>query len=250
MPETSIKKKFILPRIFINSLISLVVSLIVVGSFWFLTGGYKAKTIAVQGNSSSFVVNEISTYSLSIEESDPDKQEAVKKISEKSADVVKIIKDFGIEDKDVQTTNLNIYQKQNPVYRDGVTDYELGDWVASYTINATLRDLTQSADFTSLLATIESASMWGPNLTIDTTAVDEESLLSSAMDDAHSKAQAIASKLGRKLGKVVQISEGSVPNSVYNGVYRLEGMGGGGGIGIEPGATQTYKSVVVVYELR
>lgn len=249
MPETSIKKKFILPRIFINLLISLVVSLIVVGAFWFLTGGYKAKTIAVQGNSSSFVVNEISTYSLSIEESDPDKQEAVKKISEKSADVVKIIKDFGIEDKDVQTTNLNIYQKQNPVYRDGVTDYELGDWVASYTINATLRDLEKSPDFTALLASVESASMWGPNLTIDNSTVDEESLLSSAIDDAKAKAESIASKLGRKLGKVIQISEGAVPTSSYNGVYRLEGMGGGG-IGIEPGATQTYKSVVVVYELR
>ena len=161
-----------------------------------------------------------------------------------------MIKDFGIPEEDIETTSLNIYQRQDSVYRGGVTTYELGDWFASYTINAKLRDLTRSDDLTALLATVEKASMWGPNLTIDDKMIDEEALLNAAIEDARNKASAIAVGMGRKLGRAVQINEGSA-QYMYGGVkYEALGSGGGGGIPVEPGSTSTYKNVTVVFELR
>ncbi|KKS31556.1 hypothetical protein A2380_00740 [candidate division WWE3 bacterium RIFOXYB1_FULL_43_24] len=244
-------KKLINISLLVNIFVSIVFAALVGMGVWYLVKVSTPQTISVSGSSTSVVKNQIASYSLTIEVSDPDKAKAVEALSERAKSVVQIIKDFGIPEADVETTSLNVYQRQDSVYRGGVTTYELGDWFASYTINTKLRDLTKSDDLTALLATVEKASMWGPNLTIDDKTIDEEALLSEAIEDARSKASAIAAGVGKKLGKVVMINEGSA-QYMYGGVKYDMGMGagGGGGIPVEPGSTTTYKNVTVVFELR
>ena len=71
-----------------------------------------------------------------------------------------------------------------------------------------------------------------------------------AIDNAKEQANKIASDLGIKLGKIVNISESSPDSAVP--VYALKdaamsrGAGGGGNAAIEPGS-QTITSVVTLY---
>ncbi|AHB40215.1 TPA: DUF541 domain-containing protein [candidate division WWE3 bacterium] len=233
----------------LNIFVSILFAALVGTGVWYLLKVLTPQTISVSGSSTSQVKNQIASYSLTIEVSDADKAKAVEALTERSKNVVQMIKDFGIPEEDIETTSLNIYQRQDSVYRGGVTTYELGDWFASYTINSKLRDLARSDDLTALLATVEKASMWGPNLTIDDKMIDEEALLNAAIEDARNKASAIAVGMGRKLGKAVQINEGFV-QYMYGGIKNEAFGAGGGGIPIEPGSTSTYKNVTVIFELR
>lgn len=248
MPDNN---KLINISLLLNIFVSIIFAALVGTGVWYLFKVLTPQTISVSGSSTSQIKNQIASYSLTIEVSDKDKAKAVEALSQRAKDVVQLIKDFGIPEEDIETTSLNVYQRQDSVYRDGVTTYELGDWYASYTINTKLRDLTRSDDLTALLATVEKASMWGPNLTIDDKTIDEEALLSAAIEDARSKASAIATGIGKKLGRVVMINEGSA-QYMFGGVrYDMaSGMGGGAGIPVEPGSTSTYKNVTVVFELK
>lgn len=248
MPDNN---KLINISLLLNIFVSIIFAALVGTGVWYLFKVLTPQTISVSGSSTSQIKNQIASYSLTIEVSDKDKAKAVEALSQRAKDVVQLIKDFGIPEEDIETTSLNVYQRQDSVYRDGVTTYELGDWYASYTINTKLRDLTRSDDLTALLATVEKASMWGPNLTIDDKTIDEEALLSAAIEDARSKATAIATGIGKKLGRVVMINEGSA-QYMFGGVrYDMaSGMGGGAGIPVEPGSTSTYKNVTVVFELK
>jgi len=247
MPDNN---KLINISLLLNIFISIVFAALIGTGVWYLFKMLTPQTISVSGSSTSQVKNQIASYSLTIEVSDADKAKAVEALTERSKNVVQMIKDFGIPEEDIETTSLNIYQRQDSVYRGGVTTYELGDWFASYTVNTKLRDLSKSDDLTALLATVEKASMWGPNLTIDDEMIDEEALLNAAIEDARSKASAIASGLGKKLGRAVQINEGSA-QYIYGGVKYNEALGaGGGGIPVEPGSTSTYKNVTVIFELK
>ncbi len=247
MPDNN---KLINISLLLNIFISIVFAALIGTGVWYLFKMLTPQTISVSGSSTSQVKNQIASYSLTIEVSDADKAKAVEALTERSKNVVQMIQDFGIPEEDIETTSLNIYQRQDSVYRGGVTTYELGDWFASYTVNTKLRDLSKSDDLTALLATVEKASMWGPNLTIDDEMIDEEALLNAAIEDARSKASAIAAGLGKKLGRAVQINEGSA-QYIYGGVKYNEALGaGGGGIPVEPGSTPTYKNVTVIFELK
>ncbi|KKS76827.1 MAG: 26 kDa periplasmic immunogenic protein [candidate division WWE3 bacterium GW2011_GWA2_42_9] len=243
--------KLINVSLLVNIFVSIVFAALVGTGVWYLFKVLTPQTISVSGSSTSLVKNQIASYSLTIEVSDADKAKAVQALTDRAKSVIQMIKDFGIPEADVETTSLNVYQRQDSVYRSGVTTYELGDWYASYTINTKLRDLSKSDDLTALLATVEKASMWGPNLTIDDQTIDEEALLNAAIEDARSKATAIATGVGKKLGRVVMINEGSAQYMLGGVKYDMGmGVGGGGGIPVEPGSTSAYKNVTVMFELR
>lgn len=240
------------PKLII-SLYAVLFTLVTGFTAFFYFENNKNGTITVTGNSQTQVSNNVSSYSLNLEVTNSDKTAAVKDISDQASSIVSQLKDFGIPTQDIKTTNLNVYQKQMPIY-DGsiVRDYEKGDWVANYTVEVTLRDLSKSGDLTVLLTGFKTATMWGPSVSVDDSAIDETSLLNSAYLDAKQKAQVMAASMGKRLGKAVQISEGSL-NSGYNmPMYeKAVGMGGGGSaVPVEPGSTQASKSVVVTFELK
>lgn len=240
------------PKLIISLYVGLFALVVGFATFFYYTNT-KNGTITVTGNSQAQISNNVSSYSLNLEATNSDKAAAVKDISDQASGIVTQIKDFGIPAQDIKTTNLNVYQKQVPIY-DGsvVRDYEKGDWVANYTVEVTLRDLSKSDDLTSLLTGFKTATMWGPSVSVDNFAIDEASLLNSAYLDAKQKAQVMATSMGKRLGRAIQINEGSLNSGYYTPVYeKAMGMGGGGSaITVEPGSTQASKSVVVTFELK
>ena len=220
-------------------LLVFILGLVSLGIF-FVNNSEKDKTITVSGKSSSMQKNEIASFSVTAEANNADKQVAVKEVTDKSQEIVAAIKQFGIEDKDIQTTNLNVYQTQDPILEKGVTVYRPGNWYATYMVNITLRDLTKSTELTDLLAGFDKTSIYGPNLRIDDKNINEEALLQAAIANAKSKATAMAAKAGKRIGGVVSIIE-TTPNAnpiLYaKGAESMTGLGGGEGLPIEAGTT-------------
>lgn len=230
-------------------LIVLLVGALGCGGYWF----YKlktGKTITVNGKAEVQITNQISSYSVTVEKHDKDKSKAVEAATAGSQIVVDTAKNLGIESKDIKTQSLNVYQREDPYYEDGVTKYKPADWYASYTVDITLRDLTKSELLTAALVKIENTTMWGPNLRVDESSIDEAAILGKAIEDARKKAEKLAISSGKKLGEIVSIVEGGSYDG-YPLVKATDGMGsGGGGFAVEPGSSTVSKSVTVTFKLK
>ncbi len=68
------------------------------------------------------------------------------------------------------------------------------------------------------------------------------------MTDAKEKAEIIAKASGRKLGKVLTVTEGSAGSNLLPMYAAKEGMGGGASV--EPGTSTVSKSMTVTFELK
>jgi len=73
-------------------------------------------------------------------------------------------------------------------------------------------------------------------------------LFDEAMKNAKEKAEAVAKSSGRKLGKVLSVTEGGTSNA-YPVMYAAKDSMGGGA-SVEPGSSTVSKSVTVVFELK
>jgi hypothetical protein len=74
-------------------------------------------------------------------------------------------------------------------------------------------------------------------------------LFDEAIKDAKTKAESMAKASGRKLGKVLNVTEGASSSGVYPMYDRAMGAGGVAAP-IEPGSQTVSKTVTVVWELR
>lgn len=236
------------------NIVYIVLGITLLGALGYGIYSYKStskRTITVVGTSTGDYANQIANFYLNLEYHNKEKDKAVEELNEKSKIAVDKIREFGIDSKDIMTQNLNVYQREEPYYEDGITKYKPNEWYASYSIEITLRDLTKSTDFTEFLTSVESSSMWGPNLSIDSTKTDSDELLISAIEDAKQKAERMASSMGAKLGKVIQVEEGGAGSPMLYGVAKQDSlMMGGGGAPIEPGSTEISKTVTVTFELK
>lgn len=243
--------KFVFPKNIVRPVVITLIVCAVLGGAYFIYDNFLNKdTITVTGSATTQVVNKIASFSVTIEYNDEDKSTAVDNVSGASNDLVLKIKGLNIDEKDIQTTGLNVYRREDPVYDSGVTKYEPGNWYASYTINITLRDLDKSDDLVSVLTKAENSTMWGPNYTLDYDQLDPDLLLAEAIENARTKAEKLAASTGRKVGKVIHVTEGS---SGYNEIYAVKDMSmgaGGSGFSMEPGSSQTSRSVTVTFRLR
>ena len=232
-------------------LLVFVLGLVGLGAY-FVYSSEIGRFITVSGKSSSAVKNEIASFSVTAEANNVDKQVAVKEVSDLSSKIVTAVKEFGIEEKDIQTTNLNVYQMQDSIYENGIYINKPGNWYASYQVTITLRDITKSADLTAILTGFEKTSIWGPNLQVDNKNLDEISLLESAISDARAKADAMANKVGKRVGGVMSVVESGPYDSPVSYLKSAEasGMGGGGGFPIEAGTSEVQKYVIITYWLK
>ncbi|HOD01463.1 MAG TPA: SIMPL domain-containing protein [bacterium] len=237
------------------NIVCIVLILIAFGGLGYGIYHYKnlyKKTITVTGTAKADYANQISSYSLTIEYHDADKEKAVEELNNKVSETIDKVKQFGIDAKDIETQSLSIYQREEPYIEDGVTKYRPNDWYASYTINITLRDLSKSIELTSLLSGVENSSLWGPNLIVDEENTNDEELLSKAVENAKDKAERLAESTGAKIGKVLKIEEAADSgNVIYPLTKTYVGVGGGAeGSPIEPGFSTMSKSVIVTFELK
>jgi len=229
-------------------LVGLVIAIVLLGGYLVYKNMLSKDTITVTGKSTHEITNQIASFSITVEVHDEDRAKAVAEAEKRANEIVADIKGFEIPDKDIKTQNLNVYQREEPVFDERVRKYEPGDWYATYSVEITLRDLDKSSELTALLVGFEDTRMWGPNLRVDTDEIDEEAILTDAIEDARQKASAMAIASGKKIGKIVNIVEGG-PNGYGIGLMKGEGPGGMG-FPVEPGSSSITKTVTVTFRLK
>ncbi|MBI3385404.1 SIMPL domain-containing protein [Candidatus Gottesmanbacteria bacterium] len=205
------------------------------------------ETVTVSGEAQSKQQAQIASFNVGVSAVNDDKQKAVDEVSQKITAIIEAVKNFGIKKEDIKTQNLSVYQSQQTYYDNGVLKQKPGQWQVNNTVLVTLRDVSRASELTDLLTKGGATNVYGPNFTIDNTIQPETSLLDDAMKNAREKAEKIAMAGGKKLGKVISVTEGISQTKIYP-IMAAE-RGGGGGAPIEPGSQTISKSVTVVFEL-
>lgn len=186
-------------------------------------------------------------------------KEAQVENSNKTNVLVAYLKSVGISDADIKTTGYNIYPQYSnpqPCFRDICPATEQPR-IIGYQIRTayqiTIRSLDKSGEVLAGVVGSGANEVSGINFTIDHPTELQADARKKAIDNAKAKAEKLAKDLGRRLGPIVNFSEGASYSPV---VYRaLEAGGKGGAFDAAPPALPTGENEIAVnvsvsYELR
>jgi uncharacterized protein YggE len=207
--------------------------------------------ITVQGQGKSEGTPDVLRLSLSVDVIKSTIQDALDSSNSAVSKVIAALRQNGVAQKDIQTTGLSIdrayaYPRNAaPRFRG----YQVGN-----SIQVKIRDLKNAGKTISASATAAGNAVRIDGISFDLQ--DNVALLKSARDsamaDAKTKAEQYASDSGRRLGKVVLITEQqqpSYPVPVFAGaVNAAPSIAGPAAVPISAGVQQVTVTVTVVYE--
>ncbi len=229
----------------------LICALVAIGALFLPSWGrlqvQPIQSITVVGEAKSQEKSQIAIFSAGVNAYNDDKQTAINDVNTKVNAIIEAAKEFGIKPDDIKTQSLNIYQNQDSYYEDGRQKFRPGQWNVGNTVEIKLRDVDRASTLAGILSKGGATNVNGPNFSFDDTSDASNALINEALTSAKTKAEKIAQSAGRKLGKIVNVTEGTDSSApIY--MFREAGGGGGGG-GVAPGSGTVYKTVTVTFEL-
>lgn len=153
------------------------------------------------------------------------------------------LREAGIADKDIQTSNFNI----SPAYNnDGraVTGYQVNNTVA-----VTIRDISTASDLLDKVVTAGANNVYGVSFGFATPAALQADARLAAIADARTRADAMAQASGATLGQVLIITE-TAGASIAPMPLMQRDMAAGNATSIHAGALGVQAQVQVTFELR
>ena len=177
--------------------------------------------IRVSGSGEVAVVPDIAYINIGVHSEAEDVSSALEANNTQATELTEALKAEGIEAKDIQTTNFNVY----PQTRYDNMGQPVGtSYVVDNTVYITVRDLTKLGKLLDSAISAGANNIYGISFDI----ADKETVLAQARElaikDAEAKAQSVAEVAGVTLGQILSID---VSTPTYNQPYFGYGMGGG-----------------------
>ncbi len=208
------------------------------------TGGVPAmRQVTVVGHGEVKAQPDTATVQIGVQTQAADAKDALAQNTQQTQAVQAKLKDLGIADKDMQTSNFSI----NPMYNnDGrqVTGYTVSNMVS-----VTIRNLDQAGTLLDQVVQAGANSIYGINFNVS----DPESVLNQARTQAIQNAQARASQLaqaaGASMGEVLVITE-NVGQSPVVPLMARDSAAAGSAAPIQAGEQTLSVDVQVTFALR
>ncbi|MDP3244781.1 MAG: SIMPL domain-containing protein [bacterium] len=179
-------------------------------------------TISVEGEGKVVGVPDVATINLGLLSEAANVGQAQVGNTNKMNALLEKVKSFGVDSKDIQTTNYTISPRYD--YPDG--RQILRGYQVSQSVQVKIRDLSKIGGILAAAGEVGANQVSGVAFTIDEPESLRQQAREKAMENALAKAQALAKKAGVKLGKLVSFNEyNSSPTSYYKG-YEAYGLGG------------------------
>jgi len=208
------------------------------------------ETVSVSGTGRSSVTPDRFSFNVGVQTVATTVDDAVTQNNKRVAAVLAALKAAGAQDKDIQTSNFNIWPQQD--YQEGrqlprILGYQV-------TNNVTVRS-SKVADAGRLLGVAIAAGVnnsSGINFEVSDPSRGRDQGLGAAFDDAKAKATLLAKSAGRTLGRVLTISEGGAtpPPQPYPVRAMAMEARASADVPIESGTQEQTYTVSVTFELR
>jgi len=184
-------------------IVTVIIIVGVITGIYFLTGIGSRNGLTVQGTSEMTVAPDNAIVYLYIETRNASAEEAKNMNAEISDKVLTELIKLGLERKDIQTENYNIY----PDYKWVNNQQTSNGYVASNYIKVQTKDFDKVGKIVD--ASVDSGALVNYiNFELSTEKNNEykAQVLENATKDARTKAEAIASGLGKRVGSVISIT--------------------------------------------
>jgi len=214
------------------------------------------RTITVSGEGSVKVEPDIAELRFSVVSEAKVAKDAEDETSEKISKAVSFLKDSGVKDKDIKTSNVNLYPRYSYRPLNGIDDQQqITGYEARISVTAQLRDLETASDIVSGLTEYGVNQIDSFNFQVEDPDQFTQSAREEAFDNAWNKAKNMADAAGVNIARVVTFyeSNGSMPRVMY--AEAAYGMGGDAMVKspsaqLEPGQEEINVTVQVTYEIR
>lgn len=168
--------------------------------------------------------------------------------TKKMNQVIDFLKSFGIEDKDIKTTNYGLYPQYT--YENNRIPQIMG-YQITQTLNVKIRKTDTIGDILKEGVTMGINQVNSLYFGIENDEQLKEQARQLAITDAKKKADIMASQIGIKLGKIIGFSENTTGYPVPMYDYKTSGMGGSGTApSIQTGENEITLSVTIIYEIK
>jgi uncharacterized protein YggE len=214
------------------------------GTHWLATANAAEgpnRTITVVGEGTATAKPDLARLSIGVETFAPKATEATKENNDKMTGIINTLKDLGIADKDIQTTNYSI----NPEYSsqkgetNQITGYRVSD-----TVQVTVRNLDNIGTVLDQVTQAGANNIFGISFGIENPATLQAEARAKAFADAQARAEDLAKLGGVQLGEILSISEstGGGPVPVANTLSSAAP--------IQPGQTEVHTQIQVIYAIQ
>jgi uncharacterized protein len=216
-----------------------------------------SNVITVSGYGEVSSVPNIATFNFSVVSLKPTVASAQEDASKKSNAIASYLKEKGVAERDIQTSNYSIYP-QYEWQRIVCVTYPCSDgkqvlkgYEVRQSTTVKVRDTSKAGDLLAGIGSLGATEVSGLNFTFDDPQAVEDEARGKAIADAKQKAKKLASQLGVRIVRVVSFNEngGGYP---YPLAY---GMGGDAQVKVSApeisvGENKVTSNVSVTYEIR
>ncbi len=199
------------------------------------------RSITVSGRGSVSGKPDLALVSLGVETYAATVGEASQQNNAKMAAVMAKLKELGIADKDIQTSNFNIsFDRQGP-------DPSNGQYRVSNMVQLKVRNPEQAGSLIDAMVKAGANQVWGVSFTIEDQAALEAQARAKAVEDARQRGDALAKLESVQLGQVLTINEGGAmgPAFAAGAAY-----GKGADTSISPGEVEVSYQVQVTFAIQ
>lgn len=160
------------------------------------------------------------------------------------------LKQLGIEEKDVKTSDYNVYPRYDYLEDEGSV---LKGYTVSQNVTVKIRDLSVVSNVISLAGQVGANNVGGLSFTIDEVDVYLDEARQDALKKIGEKAKILRESLGVRFVGIVSYNEYSgngLPTPIYNLKAMDFGMGGEALPTIESGSNDVTLNVSIVFEIK
>lgn len=216
-------------------------------------------TISVNGTGEATSTPNIATFSFGVMAEARDVSTAQDMVTTKMNKILADLKGLGIEDKDIRTSDYSVYPKY--IYEQAACvggicppGRQVQDgYTASQNVTVKVRKTEDAGKALALAGKDGATNISGVTFTLDDPNAPMNDARLKAIENARANAEAIADRLGVKLGRVTSYYDNGGAQPGYP-VYLKEGMGGGVDAASAPsiptGTNTANVSVNVTFEIR
>jgi len=195
--------------------------------------------ITVVGSGSAKAVPDVSDWSFGVQSDAETASAALKEASQATNRIVAALRGAGIRKDDLRTEQVSLYPAMSS---DGrvVTGY-----TASSSVQVTVRDIGKAGSVVDAAVGAGANQVSGPALRVSDSRSQYRTAFEAALDDARSRAEAIAAKADVTLGAPLAIVEsgGATPGPLYERAA-LDAQ-----VQIEPGTQEISATLTVTYAI-
>lgn len=207
------------------------------------------RTITVQGLGKVTAKPDIAVTTMGMISNAATVAEAQQKNTDTMNKLIEKLKALGIDAKDIQTTNYNIYPQYNYTEEKG---QELKGYEVNQSVTVKIRDLAKANQVLALAGEVGANSVGGLQFTIDDDDVYKAEARKLALEEVAEKSKALINMLGVKVIGIVAYSEYEGGGSPMYMKSMAEGIGGGNAVpapSIESGSMDVTMNVSVTLEI-